>query len=422
MFLDILNGILKASWSVFSVSWWIIIPVALFFIFFDLWMKYVRGAYIRGLSWKLLEIKIPKENLKTPKAMEQIFASVHSIHAPVSKFLDKYWVGKVEPWISFEIVGYSGGVYFFVRTLNEHRNLVESAIYSQYPDAEIIERDDYVQLLPAILPNQTYDVWGAEYVLARENGYPLRTYPYFEAVEEEKRIDPLSSIAEAMSNLKQDEAIWIQILLKPLDDKWKKEGEELIDKLLGKKPATKASWLAEFIESTAVFLKNLTKAPAVHPEWPEKEFAKEEKVNMLQFLTPGQRDVIKSIEDKIAKIGFAGAVRFVYSDRRDSFTRSNVAAVVGALKQFNTQNLNAFRPNPDAGVNANWPFKDRKAYLRKRKIFDSYKARTFPKKFSIFNIEELATVYHFPATFVEAPLLRRLEAKKGEPPANLPIE
>jgi hypothetical protein len=30
-------------------------------------------------------------------------------------------------------------------------------------------------------------------------------------------------------------------------------------------------------------------------------------------------------------------------------------------------------------------------------------------------------VFHFPIVSVEAPLLRRLETRKGEPPSNLPI-
>ncbi|MBI5731892.1 MAG: hypothetical protein HY982_00850 [Candidatus Magasanikbacteria bacterium] len=47
--------------------------------------------------------------------------------------------------------------------------------------------------------------------------------------------------------------------------------------------------------------------------------------------------------------------------------------------------------------------------------------RWFPPKASILNTEELATVFHFPIVTVESPLLRRLETRKGEPPANIPF-
>jgi hypothetical protein len=54
-------------------------------------------------------------------------------------------------------------------------------------------------------------------------------------------------------------------------------------------------------------------------------------------------------------------------------------------------------------------------------MFDAYKARMFPEKTSILCTEELATVYHFPIASVGAPMLRRVETRKGEPPSNLPM-
>ena len=37
------------------------------------------------------------------------------------------------------------------------------------------------------------------------------------------------------------------------------------------------------------------------------------------------------------------------------------------------------------------------------------------------NIEELATIYHFPGVDIKAPLLKTTESKKSEPPFKLPI-
>ena len=66
--------------------------------------------------------------------------------------------------------------------------------------------------------------------------------------------------------------------------------------------------------------------------------------------------------------------------------------------------------------------KQQKLHFRKRMIWDSYRLRRFPSKTSILNTEELATLYHPPISGVEAPRLARIEAKKGEPPAGLPVE
>ena len=38
----------------------------------------------------------------------------------------------------------------------------------------------------------------------------------------------------------------------------------------------------------------------------------------------------------------------------------------------------------------------------------------------ILNTEELATLYHFPMRDVKAPLIKKTDAKKAEPPSRLP--
>jgi hypothetical protein len=417
MAIEIVSGVLQNVFRILAASWWIVLPFVLWLIFLNFWLMAIRKSYILKIPWKLLEVKIPREILKTPKAMEQVFAAVHATHSDI-KFFDKWWKGKVPDWFSFELVGSAGRVHFYVRVAEQFRNLVESAIYAQYPDTEIVEvPEDYISLLPSVLPNRIYDLWGTNFILAREDAYPIRTYEYFEAREKEKRLDPIAGITETISKLKEDEMIWIQILARAAGDKWKKEGEKLVAKLAGKKIKSERT----LMEDLGIFLGNLIKAPVTPPVWPDEEKSEGPK-SEIGSLTPGEKDVVAAVENKISKLGFESAVRFVYIDKAASFTRANVSAVLGALRQFSTQNLNAFKPDGSVTTKANFPFKAQKIYYRKRRIFDGYKLRIFPKKFSILNTEELATVYHFPTTFVEAPTLQRLESRRGEPPAELPIE
>src|SRR3989344_5634881 len=116
--------------------WWLWLPVFLAVLFIELWVKYLKIKAIKEIKWLLLEIKISRNIEKTPKAMEQVFSGLHGILVKI-KFLDKYWKGKVQEWFSFEIAGINGTVYFFIRTPEQFRNLVEAQIQSQYPDAEI---------------------------------------------------------------------------------------------------------------------------------------------------------------------------------------------------------------------------------------------------------------------------------------------
>jgi hypothetical protein len=436
----VILGILDNIWSVASLTWWIFLPWGLFFPLRSLYLTYVQDRYIKSMSWVLLEIKVPKDVLKTPKAMEQVFAAMFADYSHGFTFPQRYLDGVVDSWYSFEIVGHAGGVHFYIFTQKKRRNLVESAIYAQYPEAEINEVPDYVNIFGDTLPNERYDIWGTDLVLARESAYPLRTYPYFEESIEERRVDPIAAVVEVMSNLKDDEAIWLQIVISPSDNSlrvgnnWKEEGEAIINKITGQREvASKKTKGVTLID----WLSNFFWAPIEYPSWPT---AKEEKPqSVLKFLNPVEQDVVKAIANKISKFGFETNIRFIYIDKRENFNTANAVAVIGAIRQFNTQDLNNLKPGKQLTVNKGWryrllPFwKDIELNYKKRVLFSSYRTRRLNSrrvgkfrpsggKISTLNTEELATLYHFPISLVEAPQLRRLDTHKGAPPPGLPVE
>lgn len=423
----IIPGILASIFWVFYATWWLVIPVSLFFIWRDFWVWGMNRLWKRSLSWTLLEIKIPRNILKTPKAMESIFSTLHAIYATDPGFEDKYFKGSDLNWFSFELVGYAGGVHFYIRVPKSHRNLAESAIYSEYPDAELVESEDYTELMPEILPNSAYDIFGSDFILAKPDPYPIKTYDFFEANVEEQRLDPISAITEVMSRLQEGEAIWLQYLCKPTSsDKLKAEGEAIRDKIMQRKKEVKKTGLEALVSGTYEFGYNLANAARVYPQWagPAK---KDEAMKMLHQ-SPGEKIVLEAIENKMSKLCFESVVRFVYIDKADSFTPANVAAVNGAFKQFAIQDMNGFRPFGDTMTlvttkkltTKSW-FRKQKLYMKKRAMYDAYRLRWFPSKSSILSTEELATIFHFPLVTVESPLLRRLETRKGEPPQNIPF-
>ena len=163
------------------------------------------------------------------------------------------------------------------------------------------------------------------------------------------------------------------------------------------------------------------------PSWSDGAKPSEDKGKTVT-LSPGERNVLEAIENKISKFGYEAAIRFIYIDKKDEFTQLNVAAVSGAFKQFGTQDKNSFKMVSETKTSVtgallttkSW-FRKGKIYARKRAIYDAYRSRKFPKKFSVLCTEELATIFHFPLATVGAPLLKRVETRKGEPPSNLPI-
>jgi len=366
---DILFGIAKSILDVIAVSWWVILPVGLFFIWRDFHLWGMSRLWKTKIKWEMLEIRIPRNIEKTPKAMENVFSALHGLHFKNPSTEDKYLRGEEWFWLTCELVGHEGGVHFFIRFPKIFRDLVESAIYSEYPDAELIDAEDYTKLMPDVIPNDVYDLWGQDFILAKPNPYPIKTYEFFEESISERRLDPISTITEIMSRLKKGEAIWLQYLIRPVPDDWKEEGEEIRDSIMQrKKPEEKKGFIRGLIDGFFEFLKNLSLASVEHPTWATDEKKEEKSVGLYQ-LSPGEQNILKGIENKISKLGFETAIRLIYIDKKDSFTSSNSMAVSGAIKQFNTQNLNSFKMVGDTVTFVTGSWLTWKSWFRKPMIF-----------------------------------------------------
>lgn len=407
---------LKAIFSFLVSIWWLYTPVLLFLFLIVTFQNYTRTKFLAAQEWVLLEIKGSRDVKQSPKAMDNVFTALHGIHDP-PKWRDRFFKGKVQIWYSLEIVARQGSIHFYIRTLKSFKNLVESHLYAQYPNCEISPvYNDHISALPPDLKGGGYDLFGTEFILTKEDAYPIRTYPLFEELnpgrepEDIRRIDPLASITEIFSSLNPLEYMGIQILAKPTGDDWVKKGQEVVDKLLGKTPKAKEDFLVGVVK----FIDGLL--PGASPaEAPKEE--KEKKKDQ----TPGQYEALKAVENALSKFGYESGVRFIYLAPKDKFQRSHIAAIGGAFKQFSTYNLNGFKMNKAASTKAKQPFKEMKEFNKKTAMLGKFKTREFVEKPFIFTTEELASVFHFPDFSVKTPLIPRIEAKKGEPPVELPI-
>jgi len=402
---------LRIVFDLFAGFWWLYLPPLLFFAWLVSFETYNRLKYLASLEWTLLEIRVPREVNKSPKGMEQVFAALYGIFLGPVRWQDRFFKGKVPDWFSFEIAGTGGEIHFYVRTQTKYRNLVESQIYAQYPDAELVEAEDYLDALPSFLPNDEYDLWGGEEILSKEDAYPIRTYPEFEekgtGPDIVKRIDPIASLAETIASLEYKEYISIQLLIRPVGDDWVKKGQAVVNKLMGKKPKFERDLLAKTIFGIDELLGG---APAKKEESKDKE-----------QLSPGKQDVLKAVEHSFTRLGFESGIRLVYIFPKNMFHITHLAAMNGAFKQFASPALNSFKLNKFTTPPIRGFLYKQKAYQRKSFMYRKLRDRLFVKKPIILNTEELATVYHFPDVSVKSPLLPRVEAKKGEPPAGLPI-
>lgn len=409
--------ILKSTFQIILAWWWIILPIIFLFIWNDIRNYQKKQKYLKEMEWTLLQIAIPQEIIKSPLAMEQIFSGLHSIY-----------MGKdVKEWFSLEIRSIAGDIYFYIRTPSKYRNLVESHIYAQYPDAEIHKTDDYTQDIYDNIPDESYDIAGGEFKLSKEDPYPIRTWLdfKFETKDGKGDVDPLAGLIEALSKLGEGENFWLQFCIRPVGDNWKKEGEDIVAKLIGRKVKgdKEKSVLLNILRKEAKdYIAGGMKAPFEIPVFDEEDGdMKKSETSSFSTLTPGERDIIEAIEKNIAKVGFDVNIRGVYIAHRDVFNKTAFNDVTSAFRQFSTQNLNAIELKNAAVPSKKRLFKNRREHFEKKLLLSNYYSRHKSNKSFIFSIEELATIFHFPGKIVSSPTIQRIETKKGEPPVGLPM-
>ena len=424
--LELISSIPSILWQIFKVWWWVPLIFILWRPFIFLYVFWRRQRYDATIKRIVLEIKIPKEVLKPIKAMEDVFAGFHAIH-DVFVWREKWIEGQFVLNIALEIVSLGGEVHFYIRTPEQFRGIIESNIYAQYPEAEIFEVQDYTKSVPQDIPNKEWELWGTDEINTKPDPYPIKTYKKFESesqIVEEKRLDPLAGLLEGMATLGPGEQIWIQIVAKPIrgEKKWIEQGLEIRDKLVRRpeKPKQK-SMIQEGFEVVVLGALPGGELSA------EKEFIPPE-----MKLTPGEKEIVQGIEEKISKFGYDCNIRYVYLGKRDAFFRPRARIPFGFFKNVSSENMGGFKPDKRTLTKSKsvffWFLDKRIVYLKKRRLFRYYCKRWtpfFPRAGGTFvlNTEELSTLFHFPGKMVvPAPAVLRVEAKKGEAPPGLPVE
>ena len=190
---------------------------------------------------------------------------------------------------------------------------------------------------------------------------------------------------------------------------------------IAKRPEEKDSPTRNMVKDIATFI-----LQGWHPE----EAPQEERVsNPELMLTPGERATVESIERKMSKNAFRTSARFIYVAKKDVFFKPRL----GFPFAFTNSLSNAGQYFGVGGINTKVVtmlkiFDKHNAYINKRNLLDVYKMRVnsdFPGVTNTFilNVEELATIFHFPGQDVApGPSLDRMEYKKGSPPSTLPVE
>lgn len=416
---------------------------------------------------------IPKMETKWSKVLTGDFG----------KFYAALWLGAWPLWWSLEIASIEGNIYFFARVEPKNKLAVENLFYAQYPQAEITETDDYTKYVPPFKAGNGWDLRGCEYKLKetfdtdkKEAGdkklknpidaLPIKSYIEYGlddvfSLEEEQKIDPLASLLQVMGALGQGEQAWLQIVVQGT---WARfDNPDLAKRTDKEKPKPYVTWQdvgKYYIDE--VILKPwrgyIIKPVEGQKEVKDGDVVKQKEIKEVKgvqdtgFKNVPEREKarLESIERNLLKPGYDTGIRVLYLGHGASFKPGRLGEIKGAFKQFNAANLNSFDAwqGTDDGFDFPWQdYKDLKKINNREKMFKRYVKREFfyppemgasvylkkivdaplikgtlkSPEVSVLTTEELATIFHFPGSVAQTSGLKRIEAQKAEPPANLPI-
>lgn len=374
--------------------------IALVVVIFMITKRVAGTSYSDNVSQdslEVLEVKILKANEESDDhqlsalAAENLFASLHGLLRDETHLQEHF---------SFEIVSSKeGGLRYYVIVPNEIVKFVESQIYAQYPEAQIRVVEDYFENLA--IEDKAYEV--ATLGVEKEYFFPLKSYKDLE-------VDPLTSITSVLSEIENDETVMLQYLIKPLADVWQEEGYAYTDAVREGVDVRKGS---SFIGTAAssVGKELIGIAAGVATGWfryQENEDGGRSGSDDRVKLTSTQELQIQAIENKLGRMGYEVEIRILSAADTKLKADSRLRLILAAFQQLSSANLNSF--TVDTKVN-------KTSYLTKcsQRIFESDNAL-------ILNVEELATVFHFPSGVTATPNISWVYSRKTEPPSNLPTK
>jgi len=259
---------------VFSVLTMLFVLGSVAFAYFIFVLFKHRGREIPSIDSVLLQVAVPRNNEIKIDAMEQLFSGLCSIKK--GGWQQKF---SIQPAISFEVVARQEDIKFFVWSPKSLKDLVEKQIHGAYPDAEVIEVDEYN------IFTEDGKVAYKSFQLGKSNFYPLKTF-------KDLPTDSLSSLTSALGKMGVGEAAAIQILISPAGNDWQKTGGKFISE---------------------------TKKQESDPE-------------KAKFSIPAK--TLEGVEGKIAKPGFETSVRIVVVSPNEEVAKSHLTNIAGSFAQF----------------------------------------------------------------------------------------
>uniref|UniRef100_A0A7C4R4V7 Type IV secretory system conjugative DNA transfer family protein n=1 Tax=candidate division CPR3 bacterium TaxID=2268181 RepID=A0A7C4R4V7_UNCC3 len=370
-------------------------------LFYQLYKQYSyeKTKIARSLNMVLLKVLVPKGNMKegeeSKKGVKEFAARASQMLSSLYSIKDQKVLGfnyDKGLYISFEIVSHEEKIAFYVSFPRQIQTLIEKQIYGFYPDAYLEEVDRYN------IFEENNQFAAAEMVLADDLLLPIKTYKEFEE-------DTCNVLTSSLSKLGEGEGAAIQFILRPAKFKWQKNSEYVIKKLQEGKSIKEGVSLSK-IGKGALKLSGEVASQMTTFSDPNKSSDS----SKPKTATPLGEQQIKLIGEKISFVGFETVIRIVTSCPEKSNAKMHLANIMASFIGFGHAVGNRFVKNKKSG--------------REERIVENFIFRHFPFNYqkTVLNVEELATIFHFPNRMVETPNIEWFTSRLAPVPPEVPKE
>lgn len=387
------------------------------------WLRFVQmnkaGALARTET-VLLELRMPRDTMKTPLAMEAILSNLHLGSGEATAY-KRNMQGGTRPWFSLEIASIGGRIRFFLWTRENLRRGIESFFYAQYPDMEIVEAEDYSRLVdPA---GSEYSMFAAEFEHTKPDPYPIKTYVDYKldlpGAKPEEQIDPLAQMLELLGGIGPKEQIWLQFVIRMTKSE-KYPG-------LHTKDGRSYTWKDEATD----LIEKVRQQTAVKGNYTDPVTGKVQETQGFPNLSKGQSNALEAIERNISKQGFDVGMRAIYTASKEAYEGGKVISFMlgSMMKPFSSESHNSFKPLSEYDAKfQDYPWEDPHGTYKQElheEAVENYRRRAFFHEpyvgnWMIMSTEEIATLFHIPSATVVTPSLPRIQSTTSAFPTNLP--
>ncbi len=317
-----------------------------------------------SLQMKFFEVLIPKDNEIEIGAAESLFSNLTSLYKgsfiqDIPVLGEKLSIGSI----------YDSQTSFSFEIVADE-SVIKFIVGVDAKMAEFMEKQIHgAYPIAEITEVPEYNIFEKEgkvaYAELRVSG------PAYYAIKshEELKSDGMSLITSSLSKLGPGEEAIVQFVISPVSKSWINKGKS-------------------YIRSQ---------------ERPPKEGESPKQIDS---------EKMEGIKKKITKLGLGVIIRVVSVADTDEKAKLNLDNIVGTFQQFANPHLAGF--SKKGGILSNFH----------RSFVVDFLYRYFPpfNNQSILNVEELATILHFPNKNVQTPKIKWLLFKRSEPPSNLPTE